>query len=159
MKEEYLSTYITKIIWSKKDPSLCKALTSIIGEVNNQANLVFWLTTWHALFVCSGFLTSSHKKGQTLSQLICSVKMNEYWSQYFLYLYGPRWISGHKNTKDNNNLAITEQSLHHILLVPLLSNSENGHHLKHYRNIYFVVTNHNNRKPQNHKLMTVTVCG
>ena len=159
MKEEYLSTYITKIILSKKDPSLCKALTSIIDEVNNQANSAFWLTTWHALFVCPGFLTSSHKKGQFLSKLICSVKMNEYWSQYFLYLYGPRWISGHKNTKHNNNLAITEQSQHHILSVPLLSNSENGHQMKHYRNIYFVVTNHNNRKPQNQKLMTVTVCG
>ena len=106
---------VDAVILSKKDPSLCNALTSIMGEVNSQANLVFWLTTWHALLDCSRFVTSSHKKGQTLSKLICSVKMNGYWSQYFLDLYGPRWIWGHKNTKHNNNdndnnLAITEQS-------------------------------------------------
>ena len=46
----------------------------------------------------------------------------------------------------------------------LLSNSEYCEHLKYFRNVDCVVTNHNeilehSSKPQNHKLITVAVCG
>ena len=52
-----------------------------------------------------------------------------------------------------------------LKVTKLLSNSEYREHLKYFRNVdCVVVTNHNeilehSSKPQNHKLITVAVCG
>ena len=50
------------------------------------------------------------------------------------------------------------------VLLHLLSNSENREHLKNFRNVDCVLANHKRSsgyisKPQNHKLITVAVCG
>ena len=47
--------------------------------------------------------------------------------------------------------------------MPLLSNSENREHLKHFRNVDCVLANHNKVQDtwanlKNHKLITVAVC-
>ena len=63
---------------------------------------------------------------------------------------------------DCNSVNFSEEDW--LSTTNLLSNSEYREHLKYFRNVDCVVTNHNeilesSSKPQNHKLITVAVCG